>query len=106
LLFDEPELKINVQAPVGDVFVQISDEAGKPLEGLAFEDCVPFHGDELFWEPQWKSGKSLRDALGKSVRVEVQMYRGRLYAIRGGFQIADLRRAKTCPRQACHNQSQ
>jgi hypothetical protein len=91
LLFQEPELRINVQAPVGDVSVQISDEAGNALEGLTFEDCIPFRGDSLFWEPQWKSAKSLRDVLGRPVRVDIQMYRGRLYAIRGGFQIADLK---------------
>jgi len=72
LLFDEPVLKINVQVPVGDVRAQISNEAGQPLQGFSFEDCVPFRGDELFWQPAWKSGKSLRDVLGQPVRVDVQ----------------------------------
>jgi hypothetical protein len=91
LLFQEPGLRLNIQAPVGDVAAQIPDQSGKAMEGLTFEDCVPFHGDDLFWEPQWKSGKTLRDVIGKPVRVEVRMYKGRLYAMRGGFQIADLK---------------
>lgn len=85
MVFSEPELKINIQCPSGDARVQISDDSGKPLEGFSFDDCVPFTGDDLFWEPQWTSGKSLSDVLRQPVRIEVQMYRGRLFAIRGGF---------------------
>lgn len=90
LSFKEPGLKINIQVPAGDACVQISDCYGKPLEGLSFDDCIPFTGDDLFWEPQWKSGKSLKDILHQQVRVEVRMYRGKLFAIRGGFELLDL----------------
>ena len=85
LRLDKPELKINIQVPAGDASVQISDMDGVPLEGLTFDDCVPFTGDDLFWEPKWKSGKSIKDVLNKPIRIEVRMYRGRLYAIRAGF---------------------
>lgn len=89
LLFHEPMLKINVQAPQGEVRVQLSDEMGKPLTGFSFDDCIPFKGDELFWEPQWHSGKTLKDALNRPVRVEAQMAEARLYAIRGAFDLLD-----------------
>ena len=61
LRFIEPELKINIQVPSGDACVQISDYDGVPIEGLSFDDCIPFTGDDLFWEPKWKSGKSLKE---------------------------------------------
>ena len=83
--FRTPELKLNVQVPSGDASVQISDHDGVPIDGLTFDDCIPFTGDDLFWEPVWKSGKSIKDILNKPVRIEVRMYRGRLYAIRAGF---------------------
>ena len=90
LVFRQPELKLNIEVPSGDARVQISDHSGKPIEGMSFGDCVAFTGDDLFWEPKWNSGKTLADALNRPVRVEVRMYRGKVYAIRGAFERTEL----------------
>ena len=81
-----PELKINLQVPFGSARVQILDETGVPVPGLSFDEAVPFTGDELFHEPQWSSGKDLREVLGQQIFIEVELVEGKLYAIRGDFE--------------------
>ena len=66
--------------------VQILDETGAPIPGLSFEESVPFTGDELFYEPQWNSGKDLAEVVGKQVFIDIELSEGNLYAIRGNFE--------------------
>ncbi len=81
-----PELKINLQVPYGSARVQILDETGAPVPGLSFDEAVPFTGDELFYEPQWSSGKDLREVVGQQIFIDVELTEGKLYAIRGDFE--------------------
>ena len=85
LLWRKGEVQLNIEAPWGEGRVQVTDPDGRILEGYRFKDCVPFTGDELFWEPQWRGGRCLDSLAGKLIRLEVQMYNARIYAIRGGF---------------------
>lgn len=81
-----PELQINLKVPYGSARVQILDETGAPIPGLSFEESVPFTGDELFYEPQWNSGKDLAEVVGKQVFIDIELSEGNLYAIRGNFE--------------------
>ena len=83
--FHGEKLTLNVQAPQGEVRVQVTENDGKPFEGYTFEDCIPFKGDDLFWEPRWKDNKTVSKFLDDAVRLEVQIYNGRIYSIRGDF---------------------
>ena len=85
--FHGEKLSLNVQAPNGEVRVQITENDGQPCEGYTFEDCLPFKGDDLFWEPKWRNGATVSAFSGKAVRLEVQLYNGRIYAIRGDFDV-------------------
>ena len=79
------DLRINVQAPYGEVRVQVEDGRGEPLTGYGFEDCVPFAGDELFWTPTWNDGKSISALEGQVVRFSIRLTNGSIYALRGDF---------------------
>ena len=79
------ELQINVKASEGEIRVQVEDAMGKPLTGYGFDDAVSFAGDELYWTPQWKDGKSMAQVAGQVVRFSVRLTDGSIYAMRGDF---------------------
>jgi hypothetical protein len=79
------ELALNVQCPAGSARVQITDSAGRPIPGYEFDNSVRFVGDQTDWRPSWRGGTTLRDQVGRAVRVEIELTNGRLYAIRGDF---------------------
>ena len=84
LFWRDGELRLNVQSGHA-VRVQVTDMLGKTIEGYSFDDCEPFSGDELFWEPRWKNRSGIA-GLGKQVlRLEISLENARLYAIRGDF---------------------
>lgn len=85
LVFKSPDLRINVRAPYGCLKVQVLDESGRPVEGLTFEDAVPFTGDELFHRPLWSSGKGLEEVLNRPVFLDLELAEGKLYGLRGDF---------------------
>ncbi len=79
------EIKLNVEAPWGEVRVQITDPKGFVLKGYSFQDCIPFSGDELFYEPHWRNGTQATSLKKRLIRMEIQMHNARIYAIRGNF---------------------
>ena len=79
------ELTINYQAPLGQVLVQITDAAGKPIPGYSFEDCIPLQGDALNQPVQWKNHQDLSKLVGKPIRLEIKMIDARIYALRFEF---------------------
>jgi hypothetical protein len=82
------DLRINARSPFGEVRVQIIDENGYVLPGFSFSECHPLTGDELFWTPAWKDGKTFGDAKShKRRQIELAVTTGELYAIRGDFEI-------------------
>jgi len=76
------KLTLNYQAPMGQLLVQVSDMARRPIKGYRFEDCIPLQGDELSARVRWKRNPDLSSLIGKRIRLEVRMCDARLYAIR------------------------
>lgn len=82
------DLRINVRSPWGGVRARLLDEVGQPLRGYDFSDCRPFSGDELFWQPVWKDGKTFGTARSNKRRqLELEIVTGEIYAIRGDFEM-------------------
>ena len=83
LVFDGRRLVLNVEpiGPDAQVSVEIlpSDQE-QPVQGYAFQDCLPLSNDELDGEIRWKSGADLGQWAGKPVRLRVSMNAARLYA--------------------------
>jgi hypothetical protein len=80
-------LELNVLAPDGEVRVQLTDSKGDILPGYGFADSIPFAGDNLHWEPQWKGNQTLQNLPERTLRLEVLLDNARLYAIRGNFKV-------------------
>ncbi len=77
-------LTFNLSAPLGRAWFQICDGGGEPMPGFTFDDCVPFTDDSLAHEPQWKE-HTMSELKGKSIRIELKMYNGILFAVHGDF---------------------
>ena len=45
----------------------------------------PLTGDDLFWKPKWKNHPSVSEFMEQVVRLEVKLFNGRIYSIRGNF---------------------
>ena len=80
------EVRLNVQSGQ-EARVQVTDGQGQTIEGYEFDNCEPFAGDELFWEPRWKSGIGMAALGNQLLRLEISLENARLYAIRGDFVV-------------------
>lgn len=75
---DASELTLNLEAPAGEIVVQILDENGKPWRGFTRQDCRPAGGDSLAAPVQWI--RPLTTLKGKPVQLEFFLKSARLYA--------------------------
>jgi hypothetical protein len=92
---DEQGFTLNVAAPYGQVRVQITDPTGAPLPDYTFDRCEPFTGDATAWRPRWQGDPSLAALAGRPLRIEVELFLARIFAINGSFDllyVEDLRR--------------
>ena len=78
------ELSLNTEVPYGTLRVQITDLDGDAIEGYSFSDSLPFTGDSTSHEPKWKNA-TLSALSGQTIRIEIELTNGRLYAVRGDF---------------------
>ncbi len=76
----KPSIQANVDTRYGEMHFQLTDEKSEPLEGFAFDDCVPIRGvDTLDQELTWR-GADLRSVLNKVLRLEVRFRNTNIYA--------------------------
>ncbi len=71
-------MSLNVEAPAGEVTVQVLDEQDRPVPGFTRGDCQPVRVDSLAAPLRWK--KSLGTLAGKPVRLEFFLQNARLFA--------------------------
>lgn len=79
LRFDGSRLFVNAETAGSVLSVAVLNEAGKPLPGLAHEDCLGFRGNSTRTEIRWKT----RDLSGlgeAKVSLQFRLDRGDLYA--------------------------
>jgi hypothetical protein len=87
LLWHGGEPRLNVAAPHGEVRVQVEDINGALIAGYSYDDCLQLRGDAIDWAPQWREGRSMAALSDRVVRLAVRLTNGRLYAIRGNFDL-------------------
>ena len=88
VLLDETAT-MNASAPHGEVRFQLTDLQSQPVTGFTFDDCVTLASEDSVRYPlRWKS-KSLKDVVGRIVRLEFRLRHARLFAIRGGIHFID-----------------
>lgn len=75
---DADSLTVNIEAPRGEVRLQISDAEGRPISGFTRDECRPITGDALAAPVQW--AKPLAALKGQTVRLEFTLREARLFA--------------------------
>ena len=73
-------LFVNVDAAIGELRIEILDEAGAVIPSYSFERCVPINSDSTSRLVRWKGGFDLSSLFGKSVSVRFHLTRGSLYS--------------------------
>jgi len=79
IVLNAAALTLNVEAPAGEVTVQITDAKGKPLHGFTRKDCLPVSGDTLSAPVRWRN-KSLSAVKGKPVHMVFFLENARLFS--------------------------
>lgn len=81
LVFAGERLRINfATSAAGSLRIEIQDEAGKPIEGLALTDCPEMFGDSVARDVHWNSGAELSALAGRPVRLLFELKDADLYS--------------------------
>jgi hypothetical protein len=68
----------------GSIRVEIRDLDGSPLPGFTLNDCWEIIGDCLDQPVQWKNGYSVKELIGKPVRLRFELHDADLFAFHFG----------------------
>jgi hypothetical protein len=67
---------------VGSLRVEVQDASGRPIPGLAMDDCPEHFGDEIDGVVRWSSGASLAALAGSPVRLRFALKDADIYAFK------------------------
>lgn len=67
--------------------VAIYDLTGEQKAIVSHEDCIPFSGDSIAWEPQWKNRKDLEDLKGRLLVFELRLENGSVWSVSGDYRL-------------------
>lgn len=83
LTLEAESMTLNIDASQGEVRVQVLDEGGSAIPGLAFTDCQPIKTDSLTAPVRWNppGDKAWAAIRGKPVRFQFQMTNASLFAL-------------------------
>ena len=82
LRIEGKSLAINVEAPQGEITLEVLDEQGRPIPGFTATDAISGRRiDDLRWRPRWKRHADLAAIRGKVVRLRFRMRRAKLYSL-------------------------
>lgn len=85
-----PTLTMNADAAAGEVVYRITTARNEPIPGYDFEDCRPLRlADKLKHRIAFRKHGSLRDLIGKGVRLHVKFQNARIYSFRGDYHFID-----------------
>ena len=84
--FSGSRLQLNIDCgAMGEAWVELQDETGKPLPGYTFEDAVSVDRNGVAQEVWWRGGPDVGSLSGRPIRMRVTMRSAKLYA----FQFAE-----------------
>jgi hypothetical protein len=78
--FRGQQLFVNLDAPRGELTVEVLNANGQPLEPYTFANCMPVKGDNTLQSVTWRGVDSLKPLSGKPVRFRFRLTHGKLYA--------------------------
>jgi len=71
---------VNLNAPKGELRIEVLDEEGKVIPPFAGENCVVISGDKTKLPVTWKGAADLSAISGRKVRLRFQLKDGELYS--------------------------
>jgi hypothetical protein len=71
---------VNLDAPKGDLQVEVLDEQGKVIAPFSMDNCLPVSGDNTRQQITWKGADNLSTLSGRKVKFRFQLRQGQLYA--------------------------
>ncbi len=77
--FSKSELYVNVDAPRGELRVQLLESDGRPIVGFSLADCLSLSADDTHARVRWNGGAQL--PTDRPVRVAIEMRNARLYSL-------------------------
>jgi hypothetical protein len=80
LRFRGKHLFVNLDAPQGQLLVEVLDEQGRVMAPLDRGHCRPVRGNGVRQPVAWEGTDGLASAAGKPVRLRFHLTRGRLYS--------------------------
>lgn len=80
LRFQGNHLFVNVDAPEGELGVEVLDAEGRAIPSFELARCHPVRGDHCAQLVRWTQAGGLSGLAGKVVRFRFHLTRGRLYA--------------------------
>jgi hypothetical protein len=80
LTFKGKYLFLNVDAPGGELRVEVLDRDGKVISPFDKEQCIPVATDSTMYRIRWADRKDLSSISGNPVRFRFHLQRGRLYS--------------------------
>jgi hypothetical protein len=61
--------------------VELTDAAGRPLEGHSQDDCDPIHVNSVDHVVTWRGSDDVSTLAGRVIRVKIHMRGAELYAL-------------------------
>lgn len=80
LRFGGKHLFVNVDAPEGELQVEVLDAGGNVMPGFDRAKCQPIRANSTLQQVTWSGAKDLSSLSGKEVRFRFRMKNGRLYS--------------------------
>jgi hypothetical protein len=80
LCFRGKRLFVNVDAPQGQLLVEVLDEQGRVIAPLDREHCRPVRCNSTRQGVTWEGADDLASAVGKAVRLRFHLANGSLYS--------------------------
>jgi len=80
LSFSGKRLFVNLDAPQGELRVEVLDADGKPIAPFTGDNCQPLSVDATLREVRWQGVPDLATLMGKPVRIRFHLKSGRLYS--------------------------
>ena len=73
-------LFVNLDAPEGELKVEICDPAGNAIIPFTYEKCRPASGNKTILQIHWDTGKNLDLLKNRPVRLKFKLSNGKLYS--------------------------
>jgi len=78
--FSGKHLFVNIDAPEGELRVEVLGADGQPIAPFTRDNCVALSADKTLQPVKWEGAEDLSALAGTSVRFRFHLHNGRLYA--------------------------